>query len=127
MPAGIVQFIIDINADFDQELIWQDSSGNPINLTGYSAAMDIANVAEPPVLPTQPQQIIYYTLSSEGEDPGITFAPTEGMIFLYIPASVTATFTFLSAVYDLVLTAPGGEVLRLLQGPIRCSPGVTVT
>ena len=125
MTAGIAQFIIDINADFNQELIWQDSSGNPIDLTDYSAEMAIANVAEPTAQPNQPPQDIYYTLSSSGDTPGITFDAVNGIIYLYIPAVTTADFTFLSAVYDLVLTAPGGEITRLLQGTIRCSPGVT--
>lgn len=118
MSAGVAAFTIDNNADFQQELIWTDANGNPINLTGYTASMSIANH-------TRPGAVIFYTLSSTGMNPGITFDPTEGIINLFIPISETETFTFANAVYDLLLTDPSGITMRLLMGPITVSPGVT--
>lgn len=116
MAAGVASFTIDQNADFAQELIWQDSSGNPIDLTGYSAVMSIASRAG---------AAPYYTLESTGMDPGITFNPSQGIINLFIPVSVISAWTFQNAVYDLLLTNPSDITIRLLQGPIAVSPGVS--
>lgn len=123
--ANVVPLILNINADFSQQFTWSDSAGNPINLTGWTAKMEIANVAEPPVAGRQPAQTIYYTLSSTGMSPQIVITALTGTINILIPGATTATFTWTEAVYDLVLTAPGGQIIRFLQGPILVSPGVT--
>jgi hypothetical protein len=118
MAAGITNFTINANADFQQELIWTDSNGNPIDLTSYTAKMEVANN-------TNSNRTIYHILSSSGMNPEITFNASLGIINLLIPASITQTFAFTSGVFDLLLTAPGGQVTRLLQGPVTVSPGVT--
>lgn len=118
MAAGVAAFTIDNNADFQQQLIWTDANGNPINLTGYSASMSIANH-------TQPNATVFYTLSSSGMNPGITFVPESGIINLFIPVSETQTFTFANAVYDLLVTDSSDITTRLLMGPITISDGVT--
>jgi hypothetical protein len=116
--AGIVNITIYNNADFSQLLTVTDESGNPINFTGYSAKMAIANTAPPGTT--------YWTLSSSGDSPEITFPnPVQGQIQLLIPESITKGFTFSSGVYDLLLFAPGGGVNKLLHGTVTVVPGVT--
>jgi hypothetical protein len=117
VATGVQNFIINANADFSQQLFWLDQNGNPINLTGYSAKMEIANFAGP-------GRTVYYTMTSPSG--GITIpTPATGEIDLFIPASVTETFTFANAVYDLLLISGTGAVTRFLEGPITLSLGVT--
>jgi hypothetical protein len=119
MAAGVAAFTIDNNADFVQQLIWTDVNGNPVDLTGYSANMSIANHV-------QPGATIFYTLSSTGTpNSDITFVALDGIINLFIPASATTTFTFTNAVYDLLVTDTNSITTRLLMGPITISSGVT--
>lgn len=117
MAAGVANFIIDQNATFIQTLDWTDASGNPIDLTSWTAKMSIGNAAPP--------KTVYLTLSSTGMSPGIVLGDALGTITITIPEATVASFTFLNAVYDLLLTAPDNNITRLIQGNIQVSPGVT--
>lgn len=84
----------------------------PVNLTGYSAAMQIRAF---PLSPT-----ILYDASDD-----ITLGGAAGTISLTITAATTEGFGWFSGVYDLLLTDPSGNVIRLLSGGVTVSPGVT--
>jgi hypothetical protein len=86
--------------------------GLPVDLTGYSAALQI----RPFALSTT----IFYDAS-----PNITLGGILGTITLELPASVTENFTWWQGVYDMLLTSAGGQVTRLLSGSVFISPGVT--
>jgi hypothetical protein len=84
----------------------------PVDLTGWTAAMQIR--AYPGA------SSVLYDASSD-----ITLGGDAGTISLTIPASATEGFTFWSAVYDLLLTDPSGNVTRFIGGSVTVSPGVT--
>ena len=88
------------------------SEPTPVNLTGYTAKMQIRAFA----LSTT----VLFDASSD-----IILGGSAGTISLAIPASVTEGFTWWSGVYDLLLTDPSGNVTRLLSGSVSVSPGVT--
>ena len=100
---------------FVQPLVWKDNAQTPINLTGFTARLQIRrNVRSPDVLH-----------SMTTENGGITLGDLFGTIELTIPAATSSLFAFRSAVYDLELIAPGGAVTRLMEGEVTVSPEVT--
>jgi hypothetical protein len=115
--AGVASFVMNNNGDFNQP-ITVSAGGVPMDFTGYEAKMSIGD--------QRPPTVIYHTLNSTGMNPEITFpSPTMGHILLALPESVTHTFTFTNAVYDLILMPPGGGDLVFLQGNITLVQGVT--
>jgi hypothetical protein len=51
--------------------------------------------------------------------------PTHGKFTLNIPASQTATFEFLDAVYDVVAVKSDGTQLRAMEGKVFIDFGAT--
>lgn len=87
----------------------------PIDLTGCTARMQVRpDIASDEVL---------LTLTTEND--GITLGGADGMIHLYIPHALTETITWESAVYDMELIWPNGDVVRRLYGQVVVSPEVT--
>lgn len=85
----------------------------PINLTGYAAEMQIRAYQLAPT--------VLYDASSN-----LVLGGTAGTILLTIPATNTEAFTWWNGVYDLRLTsADGSYTVRLFQGKVQVSPGVS--
>lgn len=117
------ELCIQQNATFTRVFVWtayttaQSTAGavpQPVNLTGWSAAMQIR--------PFPGSSTVLYDVGAEG---GITLGGAAGTITVTIPASATEDFTWFSAVYDLLLTDPSGNVTRFIGGNVTVSPGVT--
>lgn len=88
------------------------ASPEPVDLTGYTANMQIR------AFPLSPS--VLYDASAD-----IVLGGTAGTITLTISAADTETFTWWTGVYDLLLTSPTSVVTRVLQGTVTVSPGVT--
>lgn len=105
-----------ISGTFDPTLTWTDSAGNPINLTGYRASMDIRSAVGAATL--------IDTLTTENG--GITIPdPTTGVMNFLITDEATANFTPGRAVMDLRLVTASGRVYYLFQGAINMQQMVT--
>jgi len=87
----------------------------PVNLTGYTARMQIRNKVD------STTSIIELTT----ENSGIVLDNINKTILLKIPALTTSTFNFLNAVYSLELVASGGQVTTLVSGNITLVKEVT--
>ncbi len=107
-------------ATFTLSLIWTTSpcgcatvgaSFGPVDLTGYTASMQIRPFPAGPIL---------FDASTD-----IVLGGTAGTITVTIPAASTATFTWFTGVYDLILTSATGVVTRFLEGSVTVSAGVT--
>ncbi len=110
-------FNITINqgATFELTITWKDSAGTAINLTGYTARMQVRETY------SSTSTIVSLTSGS-----GITLGGAAGTIAILISATTTAALTApFSGVYDLELVSAGGVVTRLLQGAATVSPEVT--
>lgn len=114
---------VDQGADFDQEILWKDSTGAVVDVTGYTARMQVrAELSDSTV------QIELTTSNSR-----ITLAhvvgPPEYNIKLHISAADTAALAInnekASWHYDLELISGGGVVKRLLEGKFTVHPEVT--
>lgn len=105
IPAG---------ATFSRVIRYKEDGSN-VNLTGYTARMQIRPTAASATT----------TLSLTTENSRIALGGTAGTITLSISATDTAAITAGRYVYDLELVSAGGIVTRLLQGMVTVSANVT--
>jgi hypothetical protein len=126
MAAAKYSFTIEQGATTDFQLDWTDDSGNPIDLTGMHARMQVRPAVE--------SSEIFLNLSSSLSDScgtGLNLSGSNGItplssgsIGVYISAHSSSLLTFGEAYYDLEVVS-GCEVYRLLEGKVRLSKNVT--
>ena len=100
-------------ADWDRTFTITQS-GTALNLTGYSAAMQVREAAD------STAYLVYLTNGS-----GITLGGTAGTVAVAISAAQSSAIPAGSYAYDLELIAGAGSVTRLLQGAFNVSGNVT--
>lgn len=98
--------IIARKATFTKKFIWKDDTGTPINLTGYTAIMEIKNAS------TDATALL--TLSTANG--GITLGGANGEINLALSETAISALAVGSYVYDMKFTQPDTTTLRLLEG-----------
>jgi hypothetical protein len=116
MAAGKHNFIIEQGATFRRIITWKATNNTPINLTGYSAKMQVRERVGS-------STVVLECSTANGR---ITLGGSLGTITIVAQDEVTALLTAMpKAVYDLELTSSGGEVTRLLSGGVDIAPEVT--
>lgn len=122
MPAAVADYTIEQGATWEQDVWWEDSNGNPIDLTGYTARMQARAAAG------DPGTLVDLTT----ENGGIVLVPAEGKITLVMDADATAALDWpagrhvaSNGIYQLELESPTGFVTRLLKGTLTLDPEVT--
>ena len=114
MSAGKANLIIDQGADWYQNFVYQDSNSNPINITGYTAELQLrSNLND-----TTPA--LSLTTSS-----GITITGSTGTIAVHATNSQTAAISAGYYLYDLEITSPAGIITRLVYGQIQVTAQVS--
>lgn len=116
MAAGIYNIVIEQGADFSLPLTWRDGTNALVNISGYSARMQIRENYE---------SDDYIVSLTSGINGGITLGGAAGTILVEISAAVTATMSQSAAVYDLEMVSSAGVVTRLVQGNVYISREVT--
>jgi len=91
-------------ANFDYQLTWT-VAGSAVNVTGYSARMQVRQYAESTA-----------TVLSLVNGTGITLGGTAGTIALSAVATATSAIEAGQYVYDLELVSGAGYVTRLVEG-----------
>lgn len=114
MAAADYDLLIEQGATFELSIVWKDDAGTPIDITGYSARMQIRKTYDD-------APIISLTSNVGG---GIVLGGVSGTIDITIGASVTDDITILRGKYDLELEL-AGVVTRLIQGTVDISREVT--
>ena len=99
-------------ATYDLDLTWS-TNGTPVNLTNYTAAMQVRTAANASTA------IISLTNGT-----GITLGGTAGTININIGATTMGSASPGQYVYDLELNS-GGTVYRLIQGTFSIQAEVT--
>jgi hypothetical protein len=129
MAAGTYNFTIEQGVTNKFEVAFQDGNGDPHDLTGYSARMQIRDKVG--------GSTVHLTLSSSLDASGTglnmsgsngTNPPVSGTIGVNIAAVTSSLLDFNSAVYDLEIASGSGStvtVVRLLQGKIKLSKEIT--
>jgi hypothetical protein len=113
MAAGRENLIIDQGADWYVTFVYEDSTGTPINITGFTAAMQLRS------LPSDSATALSLTTGS-----GITITGATGTIAIHATAAQTGAIQAGVYYYDLEITG-SGIVTRLIQGQITVSAQVT--
>tara|TARA_R100000008_G_scaffold76340_1_gene56134 strand:- start:378 stop:791 length:414 start_codon:yes stop_codon:yes gene_type:complete len=132
MAAGNFSFTIEQGATTDFEIVYKDSSGNPISLSTYQARMQLKDSIG--------GSSTYLTLSSslQPDGTGLNLSGSggktaskpvsSGSIGIYISHATSSNLTFSNAVYDLEIVSGSGNtatVTRLVQGKVSLSKEVT--
>lgn len=111
-PIELVQ-----GTDFSWQITYTDPDGNPIDLSGYTAEMQVRqtiNSNDPPLM----------TASTGNGYIAITAA--SGLITISVPNAITQLIPApLKAWYDLVLTSGVGVKTRLIFGQVTIPELVT--
>lgn len=114
MPAGNYDFYIEKGTTFKPTIIYRDSDGVKVNLTGYTGRMQIRKNANAPVA----------LADLTTENGGLTLT-SQGEVLPLLSDLGTSALPGVSGVYDIELVEPSGAVIRLLQGVIEFSKEVT--
>lgn len=117
MSAAKYDFDIEQGSSFKLSIVYKDSSGNPINLTGWCARL---------VWKTNTNEISNFNTDNTNFDLyKFTIDGINGKLLLQFPAQTTNNFNFNLAKYDLELQSPddlyigGGKyTTRILYGTI---------
>jgi len=134
MAAGRYTFTVEQGSTTDFEVQYTDSSSNPVDLSGYTARMQLR--------PKLGSNTLYLALSSSLSPDGTglnlsgsrqaTGYPkplSSGSIGVYISATSSSNLSFSEAVYDLEIASGSSatvHVTRILEGKIRLSKGITL-
>lgn len=114
--AAYLDITIEQGATFTLELSVINDAEDPIDLTGYTARMDIKrSVGESTAL-----------LQLTTANSRILITSATGLVTLVLTAAETAAITtWLRGVYDLELVSAGGDVTRLCEGAVTVAANVT--
>ena len=114
MGAGTYHFSMEQGSTFSRSITYKDSNGSPIDLSGYTARMQLRRNVE------DSSPIIELT-TANGR---ITLGGTAGTVTLTIAASDTASLSPVEGVYDLELVS-GDTVEKLIAGTFTIQREVT--
>ena len=113
MGAGIYHMKLDQGSTFSLVLTYKDSNGDAINLTGYTARMQMRRNHEDTAL-----------IELTTENGRIALGGSAGTVTLTIAAGDTAALPPIEGVYDLELVS-GSIVDKLLAGTFSVAREVT--
>lgn len=119
MPAATFNFVdnyrIEQGVYREQPFIWKDSNGVAVNLTGYTARMQLRkSVSASDIL-----------LSLTTVNGGIVIDPLLGKITIIFKETDTQGVKWTGGVYDLELIDSSGKPMRFIEGSFEMSKEVT--
>jgi hypothetical protein len=113
--AANYHIVMDQGATFNRLFTYNDSNDIPVNLTGYTARMQIREEVDSSTA----------ALSLTTENGRIALGGTAGTVTLTVSATDTAAVTAGEYVYDIELVSGSGTVIRFLQGCFTVDAEVT--
>jgi hypothetical protein len=117
MPSTfpIANILFNQGATFQKLFIYQDSTLNPINLTGYTARMQLraTYTSETPVI------------NLTTENGGIEITPLDGEILVKMTAAQTEGIPARDYYYDIEVESADGRVYRVIEGKATVRPEIT--
>ena len=108
--ASISNIFIDQGADFTTTVTVTDSNGDAVSLVGYSAAAQIRKS--------------YSSSTSTAFMTSISNA-SGGEITITLSDTQTAALEAGRYLYDVLITASGGDKTRVVEGQVTVNPSVT--
>lgn len=119
MAAAKYDLVIEQGATLRRVIVWRDSAGAPIDLTGARVLFQVrANVAASTAL----IDFDSATLAS-----GMTIGPLDdtGTIDFSVSDELTLALNFQTAAWDLFVESAGGEREKVLEGSVKLLRSVT--
>jgi hypothetical protein len=114
--ASTYNGVIDQGADWFLNVTWENVAGQPIDITGFTAALQLRTS---PLART-------YVLSLNTENDGIAITGAEGLVAIHATADQTAVIAPGRYTYDLELYSPAPTITtRLIQGTLEVSANTT--
>jgi len=108
--------VIDQGADWYLTVTYENPNGTPINLSGYSGALQLRS------LPSDPTAVLTLTTANNG----IAITANTGVVAIHATAAQTRVIDDGIYYYDLEITDTFTSVVtRLVQGQVVVSPEVT--
>jgi hypothetical protein len=115
MAAGTYNFAAEQGATMERIITYKDSAGALVNLTSYTARMQIRVAVETAT----------FILELTTANGGITLGGALGTISLLVSAAVMSSIAAATYVYDLEIVSPSGKVTRLIEGKFAVKAEVT--
>jgi len=126
MPVVANQYniVVEQGSTFTLSITYKDSGGDPIDLSNFSARMDIRqDYASETALVA-----LTSAAGGSGDTSGIFLGGVLGTIVVVIANATTTGLTAPSTnVYDLELRDSAGAVTRILEGKATVSPNATLS
>ena len=113
--ASTYNITVDQGATYSLAISYKDSNGAAINLTNYTAAMQLRS----------DYSSADAVLSLSSPSNGIVITGATGLITITITDTQTAALSANAFVYDLEITSASNVKTRLIQGSVTVSPEVT--
>jgi hypothetical protein len=117
--AGTYSLYLDAGADFSLRFTVKNADGTIVNLTGYSARMQIRRLHTSATV----------DLSLTSQSGGLFVDGSKGNVNLTITNAQTAALCVNNAesvyIYDLEIQSEAGEVTRVVEGKVIVKPQVT--
>ena len=107
--------VIEQGATYRHTLYWKDVDGLPIDLTVCTVKMQIRATVDS-------SAVICELSTVNGR---LILTAIEGKIELVVSSSITRVLKPMTAVYDLEVTFPTGDVVRLIEGSVVVKAEVT--
>ena len=131
--AGRYNIVIEEGSTFTLDLVYKNSDGVQQDLSGnYTARMQIRDSHGGDLIDSSDSSPGNITIGSVAQNGTYTSgsgnlgnATAPAPIRVGIPANITKTYDFDSAVYDLELASGGTTVERVIEGTVKLSREVT--
>lgn len=108
--AAYSELFVEQYADFSTTVNVEDSNGDAIDLSGYTAASQIRKS--------------YYSSTADSFAASVT-GTANGEVTISMTAANSANMSPGRYLYDLVITSPTGVKTRVVEGIVTILPGVT--
>jgi len=113
--ASTYNILVDQGSTYTLAVTYKDSSGTAINLTGYTAAMQLRENYDSATA----------VLSLSSPSTGIVITGASGLVTITMSATQTAALSADTFLYDLEIASPASVKTRLIQGVVVVSAEVT--
>ena len=110
--AVVANITVDQGSLFDSTIDVEDASGNPADLTGYTARGQIRKT---------------YSSSTAVDFSASVTDPSGGKIKITLTGTQTQGMKAGRYVYDVEVVSSGGSVTRVVEGQVEVTPRVTRT
>ena len=116
MAAALFDIVVEQGAKYERIFSWDDLNSTPIDMTGWTARMQIRSVIT--------SDVVLADLSTENGGITLNYGGI-GLVRLLIRTKETSKFDWSAGVYDLEVYDLDFECYRLLKGKIKVDPQVT--